>query len=110
MSSIQEATTIYESARQEPYVLEGRTLLVNWSIDKQFNTPSRFIYFKNFNNGDLGQLRGFLGDLSGAVDSAYFGESGLRLLFRTGLMNVCSEGQKESEYLGAFWQDHLSRY
>ncbi|TEB21435.1 hypothetical protein FA13DRAFT_1799805 [Coprinellus micaceus] len=72
MSSIQEATTIFESARQEPYVLEGRTLLVNWSIDKQFNTPSKFIYFKNFNNGDLGQLREFLGDLSGAVDSAYF--------------------------------------
>ena len=75
MRNIEDAMAIIESAKEEPFDLEGRPLTVKYA--KQYVArfpPSRTIYFTNFQNGDLRQLRDFLGPLSPYVDNAWFSE------------------------------------
>jgi hypothetical protein len=110
MASVAEAATILESAKQEPFVLEGRSLRVNWANRTNSRPPSKTVYFKNFNDGDLGKLRDFLGDLSGSVDKAWFSESCRSLGICPILTNVCSRGQVEQGCFPPLWHNHLSRY
>ncbi|EAU87764.1 hypothetical protein CC1G_11042 [Coprinopsis cinerea okayama7 len=80
--SPQDAATLVESSKQEPFYFGGRNLGVQFAharADPKARTgggpvfpPSNQVYFRHF-RGDLNDLKTFLGEHANGVNFAYFG-------------------------------------
>lgn len=67
-----DAVAVVESAKQEPFYMEGRKVHIAYSQKKPKYGPSQRLFFDNFVGGNLVALRNFLGEHAVAVDNAYF--------------------------------------
>ncbi|RXW17933.1 hypothetical protein EST38_g7918 [Candolleomyces aberdarensis] len=70
-TTLDDAVAVVESAKQEPFYMEGRELRVSYSEKREY-PPSRRLFFDNFQGGDLVALREFLGESASWVDNAWF--------------------------------------
>lgn len=68
-----DAIAVVESAKEEPFYLEGRQIIVSYSERRSY-PPSQRLFFDNFRGGDLVALRDFLGENARGVDNAWFSE------------------------------------
>ncbi|KAJ2914674.1 hypothetical protein MD484_g5733, partial [Candolleomyces efflorescens] len=72
--TLEDAVAVVESAKQEPFYMEGRQIRVSYS-QKRERAASQTLFFAGFNGGSLTALRNFLGEHAAAVDNAFFKEA-----------------------------------
>ncbi|KAF6749519.1 hypothetical protein DFP72DRAFT_1073055 [Ephemerocybe angulata] len=100
MSSLDEAVAIVESAKEEPFEIEGRRIVVDWAHRTGF-PPSNLVYFSNFNDTDMTTLRQFLGPLARSVNNAWFNRDKATNTFRTSGLIVCRSVEDAQKMIDA---------